>query len=48
MICQKSDLTVASGCALANIPLVIISQDEFDKLEDGKEVSFDAESKSIL
>jgi hypothetical protein len=30
MICQKADLTVASGCALANIPMIIISKDEFD------------------
>ena len=22
MICQKADLTVATGCALANIPLI--------------------------
>ena len=26
MICQKADLTVASGCALANIPLVIVTK----------------------
>jgi len=25
MICQKADLTVVTGCALANIPLIIIS-----------------------
>jgi predicted aconitase with swiveling domain len=25
MICQKADLTVATGCALANIPLITIS-----------------------
>jgi len=48
MICQKADLTVASGCALANIPLVTVSQDEYDQLEDGKEIIFDTENKSIL
>lgn len=48
MICQKADLTVASGCALANIPLVTVSQDEYDQLEDGKEITFDTENKSIL
>jgi len=48
MICQKADLTVASGCALANIPLVTVSQDEYDQLEDGKEITFDTEKKNIL
>ncbi len=48
MICQKADLTVASGCALANIPLVTVSEDEYDQLEDGKEITFDTENKSIL
>ncbi len=48
MICQKADLTVASGCALANIPLVTVSQDEYDQLEDRKEITFDTENKSIL
>ena len=25
MICTKADLTVASGCALANIPMIVVS-----------------------
>jgi hypothetical protein len=48
MICTKTDLTVASGCALANIPLVIVSQEEFEKLENGKQVTVDTESHKIL
>jgi predicted aconitase with swiveling domain len=47
MICNKVDLTVASGCALANIPLVIAT-DEYEKLEDGKQMTLDAESGKIL
>jgi hypothetical protein len=39
MACQKADLTVASGCALANIPLFILSSDEYDNMKDGDEVS---------
>ena len=39
MACQKVDLTVASGCALANIPLFILSPDEYDSMKDGDEVS---------
>ncbi|MGV7226998.1 MAG: aconitase X swivel domain-containing protein, partial [Nitrosopumilus sp.] len=27
MICTKADLTVATGCALANIPVVIVSNE---------------------
>lgn len=48
MICQKADLTVASGCALANIPLVIVTKEKFDSLENGKEIYLDTESKEIL
>jgi hypothetical protein len=48
MICQKADLTVASGCALANIPMIIVSNDEFDSIEDGKEIQIDTESENIL
>jgi len=48
MICKKADLTVASGCALANIPMIIISTKEFDSLDDGLEVSIDTNSGKIL
>ena len=48
MICQKADLTVASGCALANIPMIIISKDEFDSIENGKYIQIDTESEEIL
>jgi predicted aconitase with swiveling domain len=48
MVCKKADLTVASGCALANIPLVIATEEEFDKLEDGKQVTLDTESDKIM
>lgn len=46
MICAKADLSVASGCALANIPMVIAT--EFDKLEDGKEITLDTESDRLI
>ncbi len=48
MVCKKVDLTVASGCALANIPLVIVTEQEYDLLEDGKQITLDAESGTIL
>ena len=41
MICQKADLTVASGCALANIPLVIATKEEYDSLDNGNEITID-------
>lgn len=44
MVCQKADLITASGCALANIPLVIISKEEFDSLENGKDFEIDSDS----
>ena len=44
MICKKVDLTVASGCALANIPLVIATEQEYEKLHLGKEILLDTAS----
>ncbi|MFM7795963.1 MAG: aconitase X swivel domain-containing protein [Candidatus Nitrosotenuis sp.] len=44
MICKKVDLTVASGCALANIPLVIATEQEYEKLHLGNEISLDTSS----
>ncbi len=44
MVCQKADLTTASGCALANIPLVIVSKEEFDSFENGKDFEIDTDS----
>ena len=48
MICQKADLTVATGCALANIPLVIVSDAEFDSLSSGMSMSIDTDSNTPL
>ena len=47
MICKKVDLTVASGCALANIPLVIASDQEYDKLQSGMELTLDTDSGKL-
>jgi len=43
MICEKADLTVATGCALANIPLLIISEEEFKSLKTGMNISINTE-----
>ena len=48
MICQKADLTVASGCALANIPMIVVSNEEFDSIQNGNEISIDTKSEKIL
>ena len=48
MICEKVDLTVVTGCALANIPLVTITEEEFSSLENGKEISLDTESSNPI
>lgn len=48
MICLKADLTVASGCALANIPFMIVSQEEFDSFQEGDEITLDTESEKTL
>jgi predicted aconitase with swiveling domain len=43
MICQKADLTVATGCALANIPLITISDEEFSSIKNGMKISLDTD-----
>lgn len=48
MVCKKVDLTVASGCALANIPLVITDDDEYDRLQDGQQVTVDTSKQTIM
>jgi hypothetical protein len=47
MICKKVDLTVASGCALANIPLVIATEAEYEKLENGSSLTLDTASGKL-
>ena len=47
MVCQKADLTVATGCALANIPMITISDEEFHSIKTGMNISFDTESNQI-
>jgi len=48
MICKKADLTVATGCALANIPLVIVNDEEFTSLQNGQKISLDTESSNPI
>ena len=48
MICKKADLTVVTGCALANIPLIIISEEEFASIKNGVKLSFDTDSSNQI
>ena len=48
MICKKADLTVATGCALANIPLVILTDEEFSSINNGMKLSLDTDSSHPL
>ena len=48
MICKKADLTVATGCALSNIPLVIVSDEEFSSFQNGQKISLDTESNPVI
>ena len=47
MICLKADLTTVSGCALANIPLVVVTQEDYNSLKDGMKIFLDAETGMI-
>jgi len=48
MICQKADLTVVTGCALTNIPLIIISDEEFSSIKNGMKISLDTDSSNPI
>ncbi|MBC8482957.1 MAG: DUF126 domain-containing protein [Thaumarchaeota archaeon] len=48
MICQKADLTVASGCALANIPMIVVSNEEFNSIQNGNEITVDTSSENFF
>ena len=48
MICTKADLTVAAGCALANIPMIVVSNEEFDSIQDGNQITIDTKSEKIF
>ena len=48
MICQKADLTVATGCALANIPLIIINDEEFSSIENGMKILLDTDDSNLI
>ena len=48
MICQKADLTVVTGCALANIPLIIITDEEFSSIKNGMNISLDTDSSNPI
>jgi len=48
MICQKADLTVATGCALTNIPLIIVNDEEFSSLENGMKILLDTYSSNPI
>ena len=48
MICQKADLTVASGCALANIPMIVVSNEEFNSIQNGNEITVDTSSEKFF
>jgi len=48
MICEKADLTVATGCALANIPLIIIPSEEMALLSNGQILQIDTDSENPI
>ncbi|RNJ75541.1 MAG: DUF126 domain-containing protein [Nitrosopumilus sp. H8] len=47
MVCKKADLAVATGCALADIPL-IISEEAFASLETGQQVILDTRAEDMI
>ena len=48
MVCTKADLTVATGCALADIPLLIVSDELFASLQTNDEVTVDTDAQTPI
>ncbi len=48
MICKKADLTVVTGCALADIPLLTVSGEQFDSIRDGTRLCIDTDAEPAL
>ena len=48
IICQKADLTVATGCAVSDIPLVIVDNEQFLSFQDGQRISLDTKADKII
>ena len=48
MICLKADITTASGCAISNIPLVVVPMEDYESLKNDQEVSLDAVEGKML
>ncbi len=48
MICLTADITTTSGCAISNIPLVVVEKKDYTSLKDGQEITVDAIEGKIL
>ncbi len=48
MICKKVDLTVVTGCALADIPLLTVSGEQFDSIKDGMRLRIDTNAEQVM
>ena len=46
MICKKVDLTVVTGCALTNIPMIIIPDEKFTEIKGGTKIHVDTNNTS--
>ena len=43
MLCTKADLTVTTGCALADIPLIILDESLFNKIKSDMRVDINTD-----
>lgn len=48
IVCLKADITTTSGCAISNIPLVVVEKKDYELLKDGQEILVDAIEGKIL
>lgn len=47
MVCERADLTVATGCAVAGIPMGVATKSEMDTLQEGTRVLVDTDANIL-
>jgi len=48
IICLKADIITASGCAIANIPLVQCMEEDFNKIKNDMEIRIDSDKSCLI
>ncbi len=48
MLCAKADITVVTGCALANIPLIVLDKSQFDEIKSDIKININTDQSNPI